>query len=275
MNSAVRLTSTIFNAISFGVFCRRAPSIIAIIRSRNEFPCSAVTRTTIRSLMTFVPPVTALRSPPLSRMTGADSPVMADSSTVAMPSTISPSAGIVSPASHTNRSPIFSSAACVENSWPLTNLRAIVLVRILRNASAWALPRPSAIASAKFANRHVNHSHRQIWTLNRLHPPEVNRMAVVQIDPTQTTNMTRFLISSRGFNFLNESMTAWLTSSEYLISTFVLIDFSLENATGQHQSVLHNRPQTQHREERQRRDDDDDARQREAEGPPVRRQRAR
>ena len=60
--------------------------------------------------MTFVPPVTALRSPPLSRMTGADSPVMADSSTVAMPSTISPSAGIVSPASQTNRSPIFNSA---------------------------------------------------------------------------------------------------------------------------------------------------------------------
>ena len=35
---------------------------------------------------TRVPPVTALRSPPLSRMTGADSPVMAASSTLAMPS---------------------------------------------------------------------------------------------------------------------------------------------------------------------------------------------
>ena len=32
---------------------------------------------TMRSLRTRVPPVTALRSPPLSRMTGADSPVMA------------------------------------------------------------------------------------------------------------------------------------------------------------------------------------------------------
>ena len=97
-----------FSAISFGVFCRRAPSIIAIIRSRNELPASAVTRTTMRSLMTRVPPVTALRSPPLSRMTGADSPVMADSSTVAIPSTISPSAGIMSPASQTNRSPSLS-----------------------------------------------------------------------------------------------------------------------------------------------------------------------
>ncbi len=99
----------------------------------------------------------------------------------------------------------------------------MVFVRILRSASAWALPRPSAIASAKFANRHVNHNQRQIWMLNRLHPPGMNRMAVVQIDPTQTTNITRFLISSRGFSFLNESMTAWLTNSEYLISTFVLI----------------------------------------------------
>ena len=45
-----------------------------------------------------MPPVTALRSPPLSRMTGADSPVMADSSTEAMPSMTSPSPGMISPA---------------------------------------------------------------------------------------------------------------------------------------------------------------------------------
>ena len=41
------------------------------------------------------------RSPPASRMTGADSPVIADSSTVAAPSTISPSAAISSFASAT------------------------------------------------------------------------------------------------------------------------------------------------------------------------------
>ena len=45
---------------------------------------------------TVVPPVTADRSPPASRMTGADSPVMALSSTEAAPMTISPSAGICS-----------------------------------------------------------------------------------------------------------------------------------------------------------------------------------
>ena len=82
-----------FSAISFGVFCRSAPSTSAIIRSRNVWPGSDVTRTLIQSEMTRVPPVTADRSPPDSRMTGADSPVIADSSTDATPSMISPSRG--------------------------------------------------------------------------------------------------------------------------------------------------------------------------------------
>jgi hypothetical protein len=86
--------SRMFNAISFGVFCRDAPSTSAIIRSMNVSPGLEVIRTTIRSESTFVPPVTADRSPPDSRMTGADSPVMADSSTLATPSTTSPSPGI-------------------------------------------------------------------------------------------------------------------------------------------------------------------------------------
>ena len=47
-----------------------------------------------------MPPVTAERSPPDSRMTGADSPVIALSSTEATPSMMSPSAGITSPAAH-------------------------------------------------------------------------------------------------------------------------------------------------------------------------------
>src|ERR1700722_3184177 len=270
MNNAVRLTSTMFKAISFGVFWRRAPSIMEIIRSRNELPSSAVTRTTIRSLITFVPPVTALRSPPLSRMTGADSPVMADSSTVAMPSTISPSPAIMSPASQTNRSPIFSSALGTDVSLPLTSLRGIVLVRNLRKASAWALPRPSAIASAKFANKQVNHNQRQIWTLNRLHCPLKKRHPVVMIEPTHTTNITRFLISSRGFNFLNESMTACCTNSEYFISTFVLMIGPLENATGQHQPMFNDWPQAKCGEKREGGNDHNDPQQHAGEGHPVR-----
>ena len=57
-------------------------------------PGFCVILTTMRSDSTVVPPVTADRSPPDSRMTGADSPVMADSSTEAMPSTTSPSPGM-------------------------------------------------------------------------------------------------------------------------------------------------------------------------------------
>ena len=65
----------------------------------NVSPGLEVIRTTIRSDSTRVPPVTAERSPPDSRMTGADSPVMADSSTEATPSTTSPSPGISPPGS--------------------------------------------------------------------------------------------------------------------------------------------------------------------------------
>ena len=50
-------------------------------------------RMTRKSESTLVPPVTAERSPPDSRITGADSPVIADSSTEATPSITSPSPG--------------------------------------------------------------------------------------------------------------------------------------------------------------------------------------
>ena len=68
-----------------------APSTSPIIRSRKVSGFE-VTRTVMMSESTRVPPVTALRSPPASRTTGADSPVMADSS-VAAPSMTSPSPG--------------------------------------------------------------------------------------------------------------------------------------------------------------------------------------
>ena len=68
------------------------------MRSRNVSPGFDVILTIISSESTRVPPVTAERSPPDSRITGADSPVMADSSTEATPSTTSPSPGMNSPA---------------------------------------------------------------------------------------------------------------------------------------------------------------------------------
>ena len=153
---SVSAASRMFRAISLGVLRRSAPSTSAIMRSRNDWPGSCVISTTMRSERTRVPPVTALRSPPDSRMTGADSPVMADSSTDAMPSMTVPSPGMTSPASTTTRSPRCSSEA----GRVVPSCRcATVSVRMERSASAWARPRPSASASAKLAKTTVSHSH--------------------------------------------------------------------------------------------------------------------
>ncbi len=64
----VSTASRIVSAISFGVFCRAAPSTSAIMRSTNDSPGFVVIFTTIRSDSTVVPPVTELRSPPASRI---------------------------------------------------------------------------------------------------------------------------------------------------------------------------------------------------------------
>ena len=101
----VRPDSRIERASSFGVFWRSAPSTSAIMRSRKVEPGEAVILTLMKSDRTVVPPVTAERSPPASRMTGADSPVIADSLTEATPSTISPSPGMMSPGSTRTTSP--------------------------------------------------------------------------------------------------------------------------------------------------------------------------
>src|ERR1700733_3545319 len=60
--------------------------------------------------ITVVPPVTPERSPPASRMTGADSPVIAASLTRATTSTTSPSPGMTWFSSTTTMSPSLTSA---------------------------------------------------------------------------------------------------------------------------------------------------------------------
>ena len=155
MKIRVSAASRMPSAISFGVLRREAPSTRAIIRSRKEPPGSWVISTTIRSESTLVPPVTAERSPPASRITGADSPVIADSSTEAIPSITVPSPGIPSPASTTTTSPRTSSAA--DFSVP-SRIFAVASVRIARRLAAWARPRPSASASARLAKTTVSQS---------------------------------------------------------------------------------------------------------------------
>ncbi len=157
-NASVSPASVTVRASSFGVFWRTAPSTSAIMRSRNDSPAPAVMRTFIKSDRTRVPPVTPERSPPASLTTGADSPVMADSSTVATPSTISPSFGMTSPTDTYTMSPALSSSELTSSVRPFTSLRASVFRLVFFNVSAWAFPLASARASAKFAKRTVNQS---------------------------------------------------------------------------------------------------------------------
>ena len=136
------------------------------MRSRNVSPGLEVIFTTIRSDSTRVPPVTDERSPPDSRMTGADSPVMADSSTVAIPSTMSPSPGMSCPGVTTHRSPSWSWLEGTSTTSSPRCTKATVSARVLRRVSAWALPRPSATASAKLAKSTVNHSQTTMLSAN-------------------------------------------------------------------------------------------------------------
>jgi hypothetical protein len=119
-------------------------------------------RTTSQSESTRVPPVTEERSPPDSRTTGADSPVIALSLTVAAPSMTSPSPGTRSPGSTSTVSPRRSSVAGVSSTVAprrgSMSLLARISSRVPRSAAACALPRPSATLSAKFANSNVNQS---------------------------------------------------------------------------------------------------------------------
>src|SRR6202030_1183472 len=67
---------------------------------------------------------------------------------------------------------------------------------------------PSAMASAKFANRTVNHSHSVIWRLNLNAAPPLKSRAVVITLPISTTNITGLPIIFRGLSLRNASRTA-------------------------------------------------------------------
>ena len=185
----------------------------------------------ISSLKTFVPPVTALLSPPPSRMTGADSPVIADSSTDAAPSMISPSEGIKSPALQITTSPTASSDAHISSSIPFRTLLALMFTLDFFKASACAFPFPSASDSAKFANNTVNHSQIEIWKSNvHISPLIINRNVInaVTMAPMSTRLITGFLYISKGLSFLKESLIA-LRMIFLSVCFFELIEFILFN----------------------------------------------
>ena len=73
-------------------------------------------------------------------------------------------------------------------------------------SSAWALPRPSAIASAKLANSTVNHSHSgdepgEHVRLRASSARSRRNRSVVRTLPTSTTNMTGLRAMWRGSSF--------------------------------------------------------------------------
>ena len=85
---------------------------------------------------------------------------------------------------------------------------ALVRVRVARSALACALPRPSATASAKFANSTVNQSQMAICVTNSVWPGERKASTVLMAAPIIVTNMTGFFAISRGFSFLKASPMA-------------------------------------------------------------------
>src|SRR5262249_10998118 len=90
---------------------------------------------------------------------------------------------------------------------------ATVSERVLRNVSACALPRPSATASAKFANNTVNQSHTETKPVNTLSDALAegsfwkNRMVVRRL-PTSTMSITGLRAIWRGSSFRNDSTVA-------------------------------------------------------------------
>ena len=186
----------------------------------------------ILSLTTRVPPVTDEKSPPASLITGADSPVMADSSTDAIPSITTPSFGISSPVFTITISPFFREPASTF-SILLSSFKRLADVSFLVffKLSACAFPLPSAIDSAKFANITVIKRINEIIPLNTLKSASfsVNNVGLtvkinVRKKPISTTNITGFLIKILGLNFLKESIKAlFIISLEKDLICFLLI----------------------------------------------------
>jgi hypothetical protein len=163
-------------------------------------------------------------------MTGADSPVIADSSTEAMPSTTSPSLGMKSPVSTSTTSPGRRSGASTSSNRPFRSKRPVessssrlpcVSVRARRRVAACALPRPSAIASAKLANSTVNQSQILIWMAKPGCGAPARRSRtrriVVRVETISTTNITGLRHIKRGSSLRTLSTIAGRISWRWMI----------------------------------------------------------
>ena len=131
-----------------------------------------------------------------------------------------PSPGMISPAVTYTRSPRRSWLDGTCSVAPLGRIRfAVVSRRVRRRDSACALPRPSAIASAKLAKITVNHSHTEMAntkersaTLPTITP--LRKTSVVTTAPTSTTNITGLRACVRGLSLVSEPISALRMISE-------------------------------------------------------------
>ncbi len=102
---------------------------------------------------------------------------------------------------------------------------ATVSLRIERSVSACARPRPSANASAMFANTTVSHSQIAIvnvyqagsWPPPSGLPPNawIIHVTVVMTEPISTTNITGLRICTRGSSLMRLSISARRTMSRW------------------------------------------------------------
>ena len=172
-------------------------------------------RTRIQSDRTCVPPVTAERSPPDSRMTGADSPVIAASLTEATPSTTSPSRrDDVAGLDEHNVADLQAGAGHELELGPVLAVQQLGLGLGARLAQRVGLRLAAAFGDG-FGEIGEQHGEPQpdddlqreaeIAAAGDQIPQ--NR-TVVSAETTATTNITGFLIRVRGFSFLKAPPTA-------------------------------------------------------------------
>ena len=165
----VRPASRMLSAISFGVLRRSAPSTSAIMRSRNDLPGSCVTSITSRS-------ESSLRAAGDGRAVAAGLAdhrrrLAGDRRLVDRADALDDLAvggDHLAGARRRRRRRAAAPAPGTSSSVPSAARRcAIVVVRVARSAFACALPRPSAIASAKFAKSTVSQSQSAITPTNQ------------------------------------------------------------------------------------------------------------
>ena len=187
------------SAISFGVLRRSAPSTSAIIRSRNDLPGSCVTcdhepvgeqpraagdgRAVAAGLADHRRRLAGDRRL-VDRADALDDLAVGGDDLAGRRRRRRRRAAAPAPA-RPRRAPV-SLRRC-----------AIVVVRVARSAFACALPRPSAIASAKFANSTVSQSQTAIAPTNQSWPvwPRARsrkKIPVVITLPSSTMNITGF-----------------------------------------------------------------------------------